>query len=66
MELVYVKIVDLSILTSHDVIIDVIFLNIFLTISIKPLIFDLKTTNIHHFDIFFIKIFDIWVEFMPE
>ena len=52
----YARIVNLSILTSHDVIIDVIFLKI----SIKSLIFDLKTTNIYHFERSFLKIFYFW------
>ena len=42
------------------------FFVLFLKTSIKSLIFELKTTTIHQFDIFFLKIFDISGEFMPE
>ena len=57
--LVYVKIVNLLILTSHDVIIDVIICN-FLKISIKFVIFELKATIIHHSERSLLKIFDTW------
>ena len=39
---------------------------IFLKISIKSVIFDLKTTTVHHFEILSLKICDIWVEFISK